>query len=270
MARLHVPGPITGVCGSPSNPIGSGKTWVGLAIALQLAEQLKYDVVANFALEARELAYYFQMCGYKHLYLKLIKNEGIYVKPICSPDGRHLELENWMDRSRTIYILDEAGVFLNSRNFRNVSMQFLSDLAQIRHDGRRLIHIEQFYDQVDKQLRSLTSSYIQADCQCKFCPVLDGPKIILKSYRLYETRKFTVLQRKLESGGSAGGIGYWFKSTSLAMKTWFGKLSESDKQLFNCYGTFARVDANPVLINPFPVREKKVKVVSFDERFQSV
>lgn len=270
MRRLHIPGPITGVCGSQGNPIGSGKSFIALSIAFQLAEQLGYDVVTNFALDARELACYFQMCGYLGLYLKIIKNQGVYVRSVCSDDGKKLELETWMDKPRTIYVLDEAGVFTNARNFKNISMQFLSDLAQIRHDGRRLIHISQFYDQVDKQLRALTSSYIQADCQCKYDAELDSTKILWKNYKLYEARKFIVLQKKLENGSSAGGLKYWFQSMSLSMKTWMGRLTENDKQLFNCYGSFMRVDQLPAIQNPFPTRSPKVHYVTYDAQLQPI
>ena len=43
-----------------------------------------------------------------------------------------------MTNSKTIYVLDEAGVYLNSRSFKDIDPAFHHALAQGRHDSYHL------------------------------------------------------------------------------------------------------------------------------------
>ncbi|NES65095.1 MAG: hypothetical protein F6K24_07440 [Okeania sp. SIO2D1] len=239
---MYIPGHITGIVGE----MGSGKSFVALLVGFEVAEELHYDVCTNFALDARELYRYFVANGYVWLTSRLLHG-GIKVKPVSV--GKKVCLENWMDQRRCLYILDEAGIFLNSRRFQQNSPQFLADLAQIRHDGRRLFWISQYSEQVDKQMRELTQSYIYCDCVTRYSKVLASTELVFKNYRLFIAKKFKIYVAKVVDGKL--GFKAWFLSNHLALKSWYGCLSSVDRMLFDCYPSLERIEKEPCLVNPF-------------------
>lgn len=239
---MHLPGHITGIVGE----MGSGKSFISLLIAFKVAENYQYTIQTNFALDAHGLYDYFRASGYTWLLHCLLNNE-IYVKPVSK--GNKILLEKWMSRRRCLYILDEAGIFLNARRFATTSPQFLADLAQIRHDGRKLFWIAQYSDQVDKQLRSLTQSYIYCDCVTKYSKKLGSTELLLKSYACYLAKNFKIFEEKVID--KKKGFKAWLQKNSLAYKSWYGTLSSTDKLLFDCYPSLERIEFAPYLVNSF-------------------
>ncbi|NES25571.1 MAG: ATP-binding protein [Symploca sp. SIO3E6] len=237
---MYIPGHITGILGE----MGSGKSFVSLLIGFEMAEELQYDVCVNFALDAKALYRYFVSCGYTWLLSRLMHG-GIEVKPVSS--GQKVDLENWMSRRRCLYILDEAGIFLNARRFQSNSPQFLADLAQIRHDGRKLFWIAQFVDQVDKQLRELTQSYIYCDCITKYSRKLGSTELLFKNYRVFTTPQFKIFSDKVL--GKKLGFKSWILSNTLALKSWYGSLTEVDRLLFDIYPSLERIESGPSLVD---------------------
>lgn len=238
------PGPITGILGLP----GTGKSFVALMAGFEMAEELRLGVVTNFTLDAKVLYQYFLSSGYIWLLSQLIHGNGVRVRS-CA-DGQYLTLTDFMQETKTLYIIDEAGVYLNSRNFKNIPLDFLSNLAQIRHDCRRLFWISQYREQVDKTLRELTASYIEADCPTRYSRRLGNTELVGKSYKVFTAKNYDAYERKILSGQMTGFKAH-INSLRLAEKTWSGNLTSVDRLLFQVYGSFARVESKPVLLNPF-------------------
>ncbi|MBE9124899.1 MULTISPECIES: zonular occludens toxin domain-containing protein [unclassified Coleofasciculus] len=238
------PGTITGIVGE----MGSGKTFVSLLVGFEIAEALKLDIITNFHLNAKALYYYFLYNGYTWLLSRLIHG---YIQVRSCASGDKLLLSEFMREKKTLYIIDEAGaVYLNARNFKNIPLDFLASLAQVRHDSRRIFWIGQYKDQADKTIRELTSAYIFCDCPTKNSDKLGGnQELVGKFFRIFTARNFTVFERKV-LGGQVTGFKAYASSLKLAEKTYQGNLTALDKLLFKCYSSFARVEENPCLVNP--------------------
>lgn len=233
------PGPITGVVGLP----GSGKTFIALTAGFEMAEELHLDVIANFSLNARALYYYFLGQGYTWLLSRLLHG-GIKVRS-CA-EGSELRLSQFMRETNVLYLIDEAGVYLNSRNFKNIPLDFLSDLAQIRHDSRRLFWIAQYRSQVDRTLRELTASYVVAECPTKYSHKLKNTELVGKYYRIFTAKNYDIYDKKIASG-SLTGLKATLNSMRLSDKVIMGQLTDYDRLLFKAYGSFLRVEDKPTL-----------------------
>jgi hypothetical protein len=231
------PGPITGVIGLP----GTGKTFIALTAGFEMAEELHLDIVANFSLNAKALYYYFLGQGYTWLLSRLLHG-GIKVRS-CA-EGSDLKLSEFMQEKGVLYLIDEAGVYLNSRNFRNIPLDFLSDLAQIRHDSRRMFWIAQYHGQVDRTLRELTASYIVADCPTRYSHQLKNTELVAKYYRIFTAKNYDIYERKINSG-AVTGFKANINSVRLADKVIVGQLTYYDRLLFKAYGSFLRVEDKP-------------------------
>jgi hypothetical protein len=248
------PGPVTGVLGLP----GTGKTFIALCAGFEMAEELQLDVVANFSLNARALYYYFLGHGYTWLLSRLLHG-GIKVRSCAN--GSELRLIEFMQEKGTLYLIDEAGVYLNARNFKNIPLDFLSDLAQIRHDSRRLFWISQYKDQVDKNLRELSASYIVAECPTRYSHKLKNTELLSKYYRIFTAKNYDVFEKKILSGALTGAKAA-INSARLADKVIMGSLSEYDRLLFKAYGSFLRVEDTPTLQFPLSTWSKSTVIVN--------
>lgn len=222
-AKLFIPG-LTGILGEQ----GSGKSYAALKIATQYANQIEYDLCFNFEVSLNKLWDYCREMNYTWLLHRIYHNHIRY-KP--SED-----LEEWMDRPRTIYVLDEAGVYLNSRNWGDISKEFLHSLAQIRHDNKMLFWIAQYYDMSDKLLRNLTAAFVQCQADLRFNPKLGNSEIIWQRIYLYDSRSYRIYLSKVAD--KYQGIKHWINARKLARWQWEGWLSEEDKMIFDIYQSF--------------------------------
>ena len=248
------PGPITGVLGLP----GTGKTFIALIAGFEMAEELQLDVVVNFSLNARALYYYFSGLGYTWLLGRLLQG-GIKVRS-CA-EGSDLKLTEFMQETNTLYLIDEAGVYLNARNFKNIPLQFLSDIAQIRHDSRRLFWISQYKEQVDRNLREMSASYIVADCPTRYSHKLKNTELVSKYYRIFTAKNYSVFEKKILSGALTGAKAA-INSARLSDKIIVGSLTEYDRLLFKAYGSFLRVEDKPTMQFPLTSWRKSAVFVS--------
>lgn len=246
--RLYFPGPITGVLGLQ----GAGKTFAALKFALQVAETLEYDLCFNFSIDLKKLFYYCLDCGYSYLLGRILSGDGVRCRSSA-------DLQAFMDRPKTLYLLDEAGVYLNSRRFRDISVDFISDLAQIRHDGKLLWWVAQYADMVDRVLRELTASFLVAESTLRFNKKLGNSEIIWQNFALFDNKKFKLFEKASED--RARLFAQFFRKRKYAIFTWGGMLSPTDKYLFKVYKSFgSKVGGDIELINKNFYKRKYTKV----------
>jgi len=235
------PGPLTGILGG----MGSGKTFISIILATEIAEAMRFDLRFNFAINAIPLYYYLVNNGYTWLLSRLLRG-GIDVKS-CA-DGEELTLMEFMNKPKTLYVCDEAGaVYLNSRNFKKIPLDFLAGLSQSRKGQKRLFWIAQYKDQADKTIRELSASYVYCNCSSRPNPKVGFSECTGKNYQMFTAQNYQVFERKVLQG-AVTGIKAKFTASKLAEKTITGNLSEVDKLAFAAYNSFSRVEDSPRLI----------------------
>ncbi len=207
---------------------GSGKGFAMLKIGLLYANQIQYDLCFNFEIDEKALYNYCLEMGYTWLLSRILHNK-IRVK-------NSKDLISFMDLPKTIYILDEAGVYLNSRRFRDIDPDFLHEIAQVRHDCKLLWWVAQYPEMVDKMLRSLTASFIQVDGKQRFNKKLGNSELIWQRIYLFNARNFNIYLSKVHDKFT--GIKYWLNARRLADFHWEGVLDYSDKMIFDIYQSF--------------------------------
>lgn len=254
--------------------IGSGKSFTQLKQALQYAEERHKQIVFNFEINLKELYRYANMPKEYDSYLSTFiyelgnlityilyilkfkiqypvkkKSRLPWIAYLCTHGGiiqmpNPEELEALLI-PESVVCLDEAGILLNSREFAKTSKQLLADLAQSRKDGCDLFWAAQFEEQVDKQLRLLTQYWIHCDSLAVYDKELRRPKLFWK--RVYWFRAadyFRYLHNPMDYGSH-------FKARfAYAFMYEGGLLSPSDKQLFNVFNSFSRLDIKYLKISP--------------------
>lgn len=240
---VAIPGQTIGILGGT----GSGKSSFALELALTTAPILKSEfIVCNFTLDARQLARYCIATGNLYCY-QLLQNNRFVCRSILDSDGK-VAFKDFCQERNALFIIDEAGIFFNCRNWRSVDLNFLADLAQARKDRRRIFWIAQSIDQVDKQVRELTGGYILCAGFSRFSSKLQGPELMAKFNRLYLAKDFELIINKgrLQSSGFKAVL----QSTLRAKYIWFKFIDGFDRQLFASYPSFERIGDKPALLNP--------------------
>lgn len=235
--------------------IGSGKSFLQLKSILDYAEQREKQIVLNFRLNLKELEILCRMPKWidkpipsillnnfpndfkykedKPRYpwiLNLIKNGGISF----IPNPANLQSLLFPD---SVVGLDEAGIYLNSRDFQNTPKELLADLCQSRKDGTDLFWCSQFDEQVDKQFRMLTQFWIHSDGIALYDKKLKRPKLIYKKYFYFTADSYFDWVNNRRDRTSH------FKTRFLyASKYEGGFLCPSDYQLFKVFDSFSRLD----------------------------
>lgn len=257
--------------------IGSGKSHAQLMIAIEYAEERRKQIVTNFPVNRQELIRYCAMPREAHTLLgniqlwwgeqlwelsKLIKifkhyllgqpleyrynrtwkpkypyllsllQKGMGVIEIVNPE--HLET---LMIPESVICLDEAGVFLNARDFSKTSKRLLADLAQSRKDGCDLVWAAQFDGQVDRQFRQLTQFWWHCRGFTLYNKKMRRPELVWKErhYFMADDYDMWVNNPKVRAD--------WIKTRfAYASATVSGFLSSADKQLFNCFDSFSRLD----------------------------
>jgi hypothetical protein len=172
--------------------IGTGKTYTAVREAIELAEKRQKKLVFNFEIDNKALLDYclspalrFSFFGefsyncillFHALFLHpfgiskpklkpkypfvatLVSTGGIkYIDP---GDSSQSTLEEFLSQPDSVSFLDEAGIFLNTRDFQKTPKKLLFNLATSRHLGIDFIYTAQFDEQIDKQFRMLTQRFI--------------------------------------------------------------------------------------------------------------
>ncbi len=217
---------IIGVVGE----IGRGKSWTMLKKALEYANRKERTLVTNYLLDVAVLQEYCDRRGLDWL------ADNIW--------SRHVFIERPHTLSAlfipdSVVCIDEAGIFINSRNFKNIPLNLLSDLRQSRKDGIDVFWVSQTDNEVDKQWRELTQYFI-------FC----------KSVTTWnQQEKRPELQWKRIYSFTSADYNYWkrnYRDFCSHFKTRFayaidyegGFLSGADRLLFSAFNSLRRLDSS--------------------------
>lgn len=218
---------IYGICGL----IGSGKSFYQLKLAVDLAERQRRKLVFNFPVDFRELKRYASMRRYPWV-VWLCDNGQVAVRSAAR------NLSDFLKFSNSVICLDEAGLFLNARAFRDTPVDFLRDLAQSRKFGSDLIYTAQFDSQVDRQFRLLTNFFVHCQGLSRFDKKLRRPRLHWKSYLYFDADSYFSW---LESSARRSFLkSYFFYAFHFEL----GFLTAADRQLFRVFDSFSRLDSD--------------------------
>lgn len=216
---------ITGICGE----IGSGKSLIQLKYALDQCALKHKVLVCNFSIDPVALKLY--ASAIKSPYLIWMADNQRYV---CL--SALTSLADVMKFPGSVVCLDEAGIFLNSREYSKTPKSLLTDLAQSRKDGIDLIYCAQFDAQVDLQFRQLTQFFIYADALTSYDHATRRPRLVWKYYSFFKANAYWHWVSNPKARASA--IRTWMA----AFDTQWGPLGPSDTLLFSVFNSFARLD----------------------------
>ena len=216
---------ITGICGE----IGSGKSFLQLQYALEQCALKHKILVCNFAINPAALKKY--AVAIKSPYLIWMADNRRYV---CI--SALTSLADLMKFPGSVVCLDEAGIFLNSREFSKTPKSLLTDLAQSRKDGIDLIYCAQFDAQVDLQFRQLTQFFVYCDALTSYDPATRRPRLVWKYYSYFKANAYWHWISNPKARASA--IRTWIA----AFDTKYGPLSPSYSLLFGVFDSFCRLD----------------------------
>jgi len=211
--------------------IGSGKSHKQLKHALYCCNRYKKRLVTNFGVSLPAIKKY----AYKMRYwwvIWLCDNDQITIFDLKDS----AQLPQILSISYSVVCLDEAGIFLNTRDFQKTPKALLTDLAQSRKYGCDLIYAAQFDGQVDKQLRMLTQWFIHADGSTIWSTKLRNQKLVWLKYHTFTATKYWEWSENLKRRNSF--IRTWWA----AVHTEIGPLRPADVMLFDCFQSFARLD----------------------------
>lgn len=216
---------ITGIFGA----IGSGKSWLQMNYALSECNKKKKRLVTNFFLNLDALWSWASVKKYDYI-LELIDTGGIiYI-------NSNQSLASLLSISKAVVCLDEAGVFLNSRQYQDTPKELLQDLCQSRKDGVDLIYAAQFTKQVDAQIRALTQFVYHCRGFTKYNYLSARPELLMKNFFLFDAETY---DQWVVSRHKNNPIKTRF---AFAAESCTGPLSCVDQDLFKCFDSMARLD----------------------------
>lgn len=197
--------------------LGSGKTLTALEDSFRLCERFKRPLVTNIALNPEGILQYAEAKGYKWLW-RAAWQSRLYRIP---------DAESCLDISNAIVVLDEAGIFLNSRkmvgNGWKKFERFFSNLILSRKASVTFIWIAQRHEHVDKQIRDLTQHYFH-------CTNINQVRVVSQFDSFCYERWLTQPTVKNYLRGVAP----------------FPRVGRYDPRLFTCYDTTDRLDSSQV------------------------
>ena len=235
---------ITAICGD----IGSGKSFKQLHYGLQQVNKKRKRLVTNFELNMVELRKYAGMMRYGWL-AHIIDTKQIAVMDTVQ------SLSDILKHSDSLVLLDEAGIFLNTREFSKTPKSLLMDLAQSRKFGCDLVYCAQFDDQVDKQFRMLTQYFVQCQASTIYDKRMRRPRMITKNYFIFTADKYHTW------AGNSKDRANFVRTWMMSFDYHGGWLSRSDKQLFNCFDSFVRLDHQSASVRDMGLNSDEIKEV---------
>lgn len=217
---------IIGIAGA----IGSGKSFTQLKMALHYCEVKEKQLVTNFDVDIPSLIKYCQHKKYKWCIDNMLRKGA--VSCIINPSSLQA-----LFIPASVVCLDEAGIFLNSRDFMNTPKELLADLCQSRKTGVDLIWAAQFEEQVDKQVRLLTQYWIHCDSVSVYNKQNKRPELTYKRiYWFTASDYFNWVSNIIDRGSHfKARFAYSFKYEG-------GFLDKADKEIFNCFQSLDRLD----------------------------
>ena len=171
---------------------GSGKSLRAMELAVRNSERARLPIVCNFPVCERSLRSYAKAMGFnwvsacaRILYVPLFDDIN----------------QIWKYRD-CIFVLDEAGIFVNSRFWKNTSKEFLKNLFQIRHLNIHLIVVFQNAAQVDKQLRENIQHWVVCKSLSVYSVELKLPRMFARFCFHYSVEKFLRLEDDVRARGN--------------------------------------------------------------------
>lgn len=211
--------------------IGSGKSLRQLSEGLRLCQKYKKNLVTNFGVNRAAVKRYAASRKYWHV-VQMIDNQQLTTFDLQDTE----QLPEILSVPGSVVLLDEAGIFFNTREFSKTPKSLLMDLAQSRKTGCDLIYASQFDGQVDKQFRMLTQYFTHCGGVTAWSKKLGNQKLVWKYYSLFSATKYWEWITNMSRRNNP--FRTWFAATS----TEFGPLNKSDVMLFKCFESFARLD----------------------------
>jgi hypothetical protein len=226
---------------------GSGKSLYQLHAACKLANRKRTILVSNLALNLEELHKYCGMMKYGWL-AHQIEMDRVYQLP-----GLDNVLKLFEYRRATI-LLDEAGVYFNTRHYAKMPPEVLAAMAQLRHDGNDLIWAAQYFEQVDKSFRMLCHRSTHAYGISRYSPTLKNDELTYRNWATFDPVAYEkwLDDKKARSPGPGGFI----RTRMIAMKVESGLLRAIDRQAFKCFSSFDRVEDATPHCNPYTLHLK--------------
>lgn len=210
--------------------IGSGKSLYQLQYGLEIANKRCKKLVTNFGINLPALKRYSKLTRQPWLAWLADNNQ------IAVVDAAQSLAELLHGRKNCVVLLDEAGIFLNSREYSKTPKSLLQDLAQSRKDGNDLFYAAQFDEQVDKQFRLLTQYFVLASGLTQYSPKLRAPALKWKTYFHFTPNAFWRMLGNHKIADST--IQKWL----LSSRTDWGPLTPADRLAFEIFDSKARLD----------------------------
>lgn len=206
--------------------IGSGKSLFQLKFALQMANEKEKQLVFNFPVNRPAIKKYAEHMGYKWI-LRLLEYGGI--SEFHAPKNLQVLM-----KYNSVVCIDEAGVLLNSRCWKDTPKAFLADLCQSRKMATDLIWAAQFAEQVDSQMRMLTQYWIQASGLTYYDKPSKLPRLYYKRYYFMSASQFNRYSVK--------PVSHIKTRLFFSYRYEGGFLGTADALLFDCFDTSLLLD----------------------------
>lgn len=237
------------VCGLP----GSGKSLYQLHRACELANRKRTILVSNLALDLEHLHKY---CGLRKFgwLAHQIEMDRIFCLPGID------NVEELFGFKRATIILDEAGVFFNSRAYAKMPPSILASMAQLRHDANDLIWAAQYFDQVDRAFRMLSCEVTHAAGQSSYSKILKNEQLRWRKWLTFDPASYEKWLN--DKKARSPGLGGYFRTKVIAKRIDEGMLRACDRQAFKAFSSFDRVEDGFAKSNPYTLHLKPFHQVS--------
>lgn len=154
---------IFAVTGKP----GAGKSYFSTRLILEEIKRENRNIVTNIPINKKKLR---EETG-KDFYISELETftdnrffftqRGDYSYELQEGETETVKFDEYLrdDDEGVLYIIDEAHLYFNSRNWKYMAQATLSFFTFIRHCGDTLVYLTQKFSDVDSQLRGKTQSF---------------------------------------------------------------------------------------------------------------
>jgi hypothetical protein len=222
---------------------GTGKSLQQFHYACKMANRNRSILVSNVPFNFPAFRRYCGLMNYGWL-AHCIDSNQIIVKPGVENICELFEYRNaWL-------LIDELGVFFNARAFGSMPKKILFDLAQTRKSAINIVGACQYWEQIDKSFRLLSTTAVHSCGMTIYSRELKNEALILKKLIYFDPIKY---ERWLEDKKArSGGLGGFFRTRfQYAIRVEEGRLKEADYQAFKCFKSFDRLESAKAFENPY-------------------
>jgi hypothetical protein len=186
---LYLPN-LVGIIGQ----FGAGKSLYLLEIGLRLANLLRKKLIVNFPISLVEIKKFCYASDLVWFY-----QHGRIIQLNWNLGQGNYKLSDLFNYGSAVICFDEAGLFANSRNWRDhlYDRKFFEQLNQLRSKNIHLLLAFHFVDQIDKQLRLVIQHWIHCKARFNFKEGWNIPKIWSRSAFHYDAESFAIYQNQM-------------------------------------------------------------------------